>query len=65
MNEHTEKQQSCDRSKNEQLHIYVRPFSGHLARDPRFDNVMRHTGYSRGLSGLLPVAIEGMSFVIG
>ena len=28
----------------------------HLARDPRFDNVTRRPGYSRGPSGFLPVA---------
>ena len=36
----------------------------HLPRDPRFDNVTRRPGYSRGPSGFLPVAIEGMSFSI-
>ena len=37
----------------------------HLARNPRFDNVTRRPGYSRGPSGFLPVSIEGMSFFIG
>ena len=37
----------------------------HLARDPRFDNVMRRPGYSQGPSGFLPEAIEGMSFFMG
>ena len=37
----------------------------HLARDSRFDNVTRRPGYSRGRSGFLPVAIEGMSFSKG
>ena len=34
----------------------------HLARDPRFDNVTRRPRLSRGPSGFLQVAIEGMSF---
>ena len=33
----------------------------HLTRNPRFDNVRRRPGYSRGPSGFLPVAIDGMS----
>ena len=37
----------------------------HLTRNPRFDNVTRRPGYSRGPSGFLPVAIEGMSFFKG
>ena len=39
-----------------------------LARDPRFDNVTRRHGYSRGPIGLLQLAkegMEGMSFLIG
>ena len=35
----------------------------HLAQDPRFDNVTRPPGCSRGPSGFLPVSIEGMSFL--
>ena len=35
-----------------------------LAREPRFDNVMRRPGYSRGPSGFLPVAMDGMSLLI-
>ena len=38
---------------------------GHLAQNPRFDNVTRRPGHSRGPSGFLPVAIEGMSFFKG
>ena len=37
----------------------------HLARNPRFDNVTRRPGYSRGPSGFLPVSTEGMSFFMG
>ena len=37
----------------------------HLARNPRFDNVTRRPGHSRGPHGFLPVSIEGMSFFIG
>ena len=36
----------------------------HLAQNPRFDNVTRRAGYSRGPSGFLPVSTEGMSFFI-
>ena len=37
----------------------------HLARNPRFGNVTRRLGNSRGPSGFLPVSTEGMSFFIG
>ena len=37
----------------------------HLAQNPRFDNVTRRPGHSRGPSRFLPVSTEGMSFFIG
>ena len=36
---------------------------GHMARNPRFDDVTRCPGYLLGPSGFLPVATEGMSFL--
>ena len=52
-------------SKSKFLEIRPRFIFEHLARNPRFDNVTRRPGYSRGPSGFLPVSIEGMSFFIG
>ena len=55
-------------NRTQQRATWGRDISGfifeHLARNPRFANVTRRPTYSRGRSGFLPVAIEGMSFFI-